>query len=67
MEDRLDELLRRARLRKMTQSERLEQGISFIIGNANVEGFTLARGTVTVSISPDDMDTGSLDHSRNDS
>ncbi len=34
----------------MTPEERRTQSISFVLGNANVEGDTLARGTVTVKI-----------------
>jgi hypothetical protein len=50
MENDLEELLRRARMRRMTPEERRVQSISFVYGNANIERDTLARGTVTLSI-----------------
>jgi hypothetical protein len=53
MDDRLEELLKRARERSMTPEERRAQIISFLLGNANVEGDTLTRGTVTVRIPPE--------------
>jgi hypothetical protein len=52
MNDRLKELLTYARERRMTPEERREQSISFVLGNANVEGDTLARGTVAISVPP---------------
>lgn len=53
MDKRLEVLLKRAREREMTPEERREQSISFVFGNANVEGDTLARGTVTDRIPPE--------------
>ena len=56
MDDHLEELLKYARKRPMTAAERREQSISFVLGNANVERDTLARGTVTINVPPEPKD-----------
>ncbi len=53
MDDRLEVLLKHARKRSMTLEERRAQSISFVFGNANVEGDMIARSTVAVEIPPE--------------
>ena len=48
----LEQLIDRARQRKMTDAERRQQSVSFVIGNINVEGDQLSRATVTVIAIP---------------
>lgn len=57
MDEPLEQLLQRARERNMTPEERLEQSISFVLGNINIEGDILARSTVIVSIPRATIDT----------
>ena len=57
-DERLEDLLMRARKRNMTPEERREQSISFVLGNANVERDTLLRATVTVTIPPEPKGSG---------
>jgi hypothetical protein len=50
MVDRLEELLKAARRKVMTPEERWARSISVVVGNANVERDSLARGTVKVVV-----------------
>lgn len=46
MKDSTDDLLKRARNRRMTREEREEQRRSFAFGNSNIENDTITRDSV---------------------